>query len=258
MPNSIRPGDVLADRYRLVDLLNESGGGRFWRAHDKVLERHVALHVIPADDERAAGLLEAARQSATVHDRRVLRVLDADQTDEVCYVVNEWGAGASLDIMVATDGPFESPSRGLARLRGRRVPGRRTRRGRGPRPAGPRERPDRRERLGAVDRLLRRRRPARSPGRPDRHRRGRPGEPALLRADREVARDLELHRAVGPPGARPGAAPAAGPCRRAAPAGLPVRSGDQPVRRQRRHARPQRARPLHRPGHQRRPRGVRG
>ena len=57
VPSSIRPGDVLADRYRLVDLLTESGGGRFWRAHDRVLERHVALHVIAADDERADALL---------------------------------------------------------------------------------------------------------------------------------------------------------------------------------------------------------
>lgn len=105
MPKSIRPGDVLADRYRLVDLLVESGSGRFWRAHDRVLERHVALHVLDADDERAPGLLEAARQSATVPDRRLLRVLDADQVNGFCYVVNEWGSGSSLDIMLATDGP---------------------------------------------------------------------------------------------------------------------------------------------------------
>ena len=106
MPKSIRPGDVLADRYRLVDLLVESRNGRFWRAHDRVLERHVALHVLDADDDRAALLLEAARQSATVPDRRLLRVLDADQVDGFCYVVNEWGAGSSLDIMLATDGPL--------------------------------------------------------------------------------------------------------------------------------------------------------
>jgi len=87
VPHSIRPGDVLADRYRLVDLLTESGSGRFWRAHDRVLQRHVALHVIAADDERAAGLLEAARMSATVLDRRLLRVLDADQSNGVTFVV---------------------------------------------------------------------------------------------------------------------------------------------------------------------------
>lgn len=101
MPSSIRPGDVLAHRYRLVDLLTESGGGRFWRAHDRVLERHVALHVIPEGDERAAALLEAAKRSATIHDRRLLRVLDADSADGHCYVVNEWGSGDSLDIMLA-------------------------------------------------------------------------------------------------------------------------------------------------------------
>ncbi|MDI6910153.1 protein kinase family protein [Nocardioides sp.] len=106
MPSSIRPGDVLADRYRLVDLLAESSGGRFWRAHDKVLERHVALHTIAADDERAAALLEAARRSAMVHDRRLLRVLDADHTDGLVYVVNEWGSGDSLDIMLANEGPL--------------------------------------------------------------------------------------------------------------------------------------------------------
>jgi hypothetical protein len=106
VPSSIRPGDVLADRYRLVDLLTESEGGRFWRAHDRVLERHVALHVIAEDDERADALLDAARRSATVHDRRLLRVLDADKAGGLCFVVNEWGTGDSLDIMLETEGPL--------------------------------------------------------------------------------------------------------------------------------------------------------
>ncbi len=106
MPKTVRPGDVLADRYRLVDLLTESGAGRFWRAHDAVLERHVALHVIAEDDDRAPGLLEAARRSATVLDRHLLRVLDADQVDGTCYVVNEWADGSSLDVLLAHDGPL--------------------------------------------------------------------------------------------------------------------------------------------------------
>jgi hypothetical protein len=104
VPNSIRPGDVLADRYLLVDLLSESGSGRFWRAHDRTLDRHVSVHVIAADDERAGGLMEAARLSAALHDRRILRVLDVDQRDDVCYVVNEWGSGRSIDVLVAHEG----------------------------------------------------------------------------------------------------------------------------------------------------------
>ena len=110
MPASIRPGDVLADRYRLVDRLRESGNGRFWRAHDRVLERHVALHVIAADDDRAEGLLAAARRSATILDPHILRVLDAERSAGLCYVVNEWGSGTSLDIMLAAGGEL-SPRR---------------------------------------------------------------------------------------------------------------------------------------------------
>lgn len=106
MPYASRPGEILGDRYRLVDLLVENDGGRFWRAHDRILERHVAIHVIRAGDPRAPALMQAARRSATVNDRRVLRVLDAEIDDEVCYVVNEWGWGASLDIAVASKGPL--------------------------------------------------------------------------------------------------------------------------------------------------------
>jgi hypothetical protein len=104
---STRSGDVLAGRYRLIDLLSESGGGRFWRAHDNVLERYVALHVIAQDDERAAGLVEAARTSAQVLDPRILRVLDAEEEDGRCFVVNEWGTGISLDILVTHAGPLD-------------------------------------------------------------------------------------------------------------------------------------------------------
>ncbi|MEJ7796126.1 MAG: protein kinase family protein [Nocardioides sp.] len=104
MQQSAGPGDLLADRYLLVDLLTESGNGRFWRAHDRVLERHVALHCLAEDDARADDLTEAARVSATVLDRRILRVLDADRRDGIAYVVNEWGSGTSLDILVGGEG----------------------------------------------------------------------------------------------------------------------------------------------------------
>ncbi len=106
MPQNIRPGDVLADRYRLIDLLSEAGDGRFFRAHDKILDRHVALHIIAADDPRAEELREAARVSATVSDPHLLRVLDIETRDDRCFVVNEWGSGTSLDILVAGEGPL--------------------------------------------------------------------------------------------------------------------------------------------------------
>jgi serine/threonine kinase PknH len=106
---TMRPGDVFAGRYRLVVLLHERSGGRFWRAWDTVLARHVAMHLIPVEDERAEPLQDAARRSATVHDPHLLRVLDTDTHDGFCYVVNEWGEGTSLNNLVI-DGPI-SPVR---------------------------------------------------------------------------------------------------------------------------------------------------
>ena len=106
MPTSMQAGDVLAERYRLDDLLAENGTGRFWRAHDLVLHRAVSVHLLPSDDERAGAVLEAARGAGPVIDRRLLRVLDAESADGRCYVVNEWGQGDSLDILVAREGPL--------------------------------------------------------------------------------------------------------------------------------------------------------
>src|SRR5687768_9471972 len=101
----MRPGDVLADRYRLVDLLSEQYGARFWRATDTVLARNVAIHLVPVQDERADALRDAARSSATIHEPHLLRVLDTDTIDGHCYVVNEWGEGVSLNNMIV-DGPL--------------------------------------------------------------------------------------------------------------------------------------------------------
>jgi hypothetical protein len=101
----IGPGTVLAGRFVLEDLLDESGGAKFWRAMDRTLARHVTVHVVERTDPRAHALITAARTSATVTDGHLLRVLDAAAEDGIAYVVNEWGSGLSLDRLVA-DGPL--------------------------------------------------------------------------------------------------------------------------------------------------------
>ena len=232
MPNSIRPGDVLADRYRLVDLLDESGGGRFWRAHDRVLDRHVAVHVIAADDERAAGLLEAARRSATVHDRRLLRVLDADRVDGLCYVVNEWGSGSSLDIMLADEGPLAPRRAAWIVSRGGRLDRRRP-----TRPGSPTAGWSPRTswstapgRSGSSASASTRRCTDCPPGRVSTDVTDLGGL-LYCRADRPLARGLAAPRSPAPARARPGAAPAPGARRHPPPARRAVRPGGQPARR---------------------------
>lgn len=94
------PGTLLGERYRLDVLLSESGAARFWRGTDTVLGRSVAVNVVPSDDPLAEPLLNAARASANVNDPHVLRVLDCVREESITWVVNEWGEGTSLDIML--------------------------------------------------------------------------------------------------------------------------------------------------------------
>lgn len=95
------PGTLLDGRYLLEVLLAEHGGARFWRATDTVLARSVAVHVVPSDDPRSPRVLEAARASAAVSDPHFLRVLDCADADGLTWVINEWGEGVSLDVMLA-------------------------------------------------------------------------------------------------------------------------------------------------------------
>lgn len=101
----VGPGTVLAGRFRLEDLLEDTEGARLWRATDQTLMRNVMVHVISREDRRADALLAAARTSATVSDGHLLRVLDAAAEDGVVYVVNEWGSGVTLD-RILEDGPL--------------------------------------------------------------------------------------------------------------------------------------------------------
>ncbi len=107
-PPAFHPGDVLAGRYRIEDLIGEVGGSQIWRARDDVLNRSVGAQVLPASDPRAAGFLDAARASTAVTDPRFLRVLDvSDDERGHAYVVREWARAMSLASLLR-QGPLDN------------------------------------------------------------------------------------------------------------------------------------------------------
>lgn len=104
----LHPGDFLAGRYRIEDLIGEVGGSSVWRATDDVLNRSVGVQVLPASDPRAAAFLDAARASTAVTDPRFLRVLDvADDEHGHAYVVSEWARAVSLASLLR-EGPMDN------------------------------------------------------------------------------------------------------------------------------------------------------
>ena len=59
----IGPGSVLAGRFTLDDLLDDTDGARFWRATDESLARSVAVHVIAESDARLSAQYVESRST---------------------------------------------------------------------------------------------------------------------------------------------------------------------------------------------------
>lgn len=102
----IEPGAKLANRYRLDDVVSETGGATRWKATDETLARPVAVWTFTEGFPRTSEAVRAARATSRIPDSRVTQVFDADDTAPVPYVVEEWVIGSSLADLLA-QGPME-------------------------------------------------------------------------------------------------------------------------------------------------------
>lgn len=91
------------DRYQLKEqLIVPDDAAAYWRGYDLTLNREVLIRTLVADDERADALREAARSSAMIEDRHLIRVLDVievpatDTQPALIAVINEWVQGHTL------------------------------------------------------------------------------------------------------------------------------------------------------------------
>lgn len=108
------PGDLIAEKYELIDRIGEGGMGSVWRARNVSLEAEVAIKLIRADARSADGadrLLREAQAAAKLADPAILRVFDFGTTvagDP--YIVMELLDGEDLGSAIRTRGRL-SPKR---------------------------------------------------------------------------------------------------------------------------------------------------
>ncbi|CAL9486538.1 hypothetical protein SUDANB121_03164 [Nocardiopsis dassonvillei] len=102
----IEPGAKLANRYRLDQVVSETGGATRWKATDETLARPVAVWTFAEGFPRTSDVVRAARATSRIPDARVTQVFDADDTAPIPYVVEEWVVGSSLADLLA-QGPLE-------------------------------------------------------------------------------------------------------------------------------------------------------
>lgn len=102
----IEPGAKLANRYRLDQVVSETGGATRWKATDETLARPVAVWTFTEGFPRTSEVVRAARATSRIPDARVTQVFDADDSSPIPYVVEEWVIGSSLADLLS-QGPME-------------------------------------------------------------------------------------------------------------------------------------------------------
>jgi serine/threonine-protein kinase len=102
-------------RYRLIELLGRGGMGEVWRAHDTVIDRIVAVKVLPAhlaDDETfAQRFRREAHAAAQLNNPHVIPIHNSGEIDGRLYVDMRLIEGRDLQTVLA-DGPL-APARAV-------------------------------------------------------------------------------------------------------------------------------------------------
>src|SRR5215207_5648435 len=103
-------GEVIAGRYELQELVGTGGMSNVYRAHDRLLERTVALKLLhdrySDDDEYVERFRREARAAARLSHPNIVTVIDRGEQDGRQFIVFEHIAGENLKQLVRTSGPL--------------------------------------------------------------------------------------------------------------------------------------------------------
>jgi eukaryotic-like serine/threonine-protein kinase len=103
-------GEVIANRYELVELVGTGGMSSVYKAHDGLLERNVALKILHPhygeDDEYVERFRREARMVAQMSHPNIVTVIDRGEDDGQQYIVFELVDGENLKQLVERTGPL--------------------------------------------------------------------------------------------------------------------------------------------------------
>jgi eukaryotic-like serine/threonine-protein kinase len=103
-------GEVIAGRYELEELVGVGGMSNVYRAHDRLLERMVALKLLhdrhSNDDEYVERFRREARSAARLSHPGIVTVIDRGEQDGHQFIVFEHVEGETLKQLVNREGPL--------------------------------------------------------------------------------------------------------------------------------------------------------
>jgi len=107
-------GEVLADRYELEELVGTGGMSSVFRAHDRLLDRKVALKILhqqySGDDDYVERFKHEARAVAALSHPNIVTVIDRGEHEDRQFIVFEYVEGENLKRMIERRGPAPVPN----------------------------------------------------------------------------------------------------------------------------------------------------
>ncbi len=100
----LEPGDLLGNRYEILQLLGEGGMGAVYKAQDRELDRPVALKLIRPDLASNPAMLARFKQelllSRQVTHKNVIRIYDLGDAEGVKFITMEFVEGKDLRALI--------------------------------------------------------------------------------------------------------------------------------------------------------------
>ena len=103
-------GELIADRYELEQLVGSGGMSSVYRAHDSLLERHVALKVMHeqllTEGDHVERFRREARLAAQLSHPNIVTVIDRGEQESRQFIVFEYVEGENLKALIEREAPL--------------------------------------------------------------------------------------------------------------------------------------------------------
>lgn len=103
-------GQLLGNRYRIIELIGEGGMALVYKAECTLLQRTVAVKVLrpqySSDKEFVTRFHREAQAAASLSHPNVVNIYDVGQDNEIHYIVMEYIAGENLKGLIRKEAPF--------------------------------------------------------------------------------------------------------------------------------------------------------
>jgi serine/threonine-protein kinase len=106
----VTKGELIAGRYELLELIGKGGMSSVWKAHDRLLDRQIAIKVLhphyTADEEYVERFRREARSVAQLSHPNIVTVIDRGEDQGRQFIVFEYVDGENLKQLLERTGPM--------------------------------------------------------------------------------------------------------------------------------------------------------